>query len=262
MKIRAKKSYGQHFLINEAIAKTIADSMLCEEGLQYILEVGPGKGMLTKYLASSQHHHLQVVEADKDMVQYLIQRQIMKADQIISMDFLKVDIKRIFDNQNFGLIGNYPYNISSQILFKMLSAKELIPVMVGMFQKEVADRIIAPHGSKTYCVLSVLTQAYYDGYEIMLVGQQEFAPPPKVMSSVIKLVRKPSIDIGCDHRLFKAIVKATFNQRRKMLRNTLKSIVQEVDKVPEVYLTKRPEQLSVDDYIALTKIIESINNNN
>ncbi len=249
--MKAKKSFGQHFLVNEHIAEKIANSLIKSEGIKNVLEIGPGKGVLTKYLATHESS-FKVVEADQDMVDYLIINKIIEADQIIFLDFLKLNLSKVFDGQQFYLIGNYPYNISSQILFKMINSKELVPEMVGMFQKEVADRVVAPPGSKTYGVISVLVQAYYEGKTIIDVSPGCFSPPPKVNSSVIRLVRKENFTLPCDDRLFRTVVKTSFNSRRKMLRNTLKPLFKDPTILEDPFFTQRPEQLSVQDFVGIT----------
>ena len=249
--MKAKKSFGQHFLVNEGMAKQIAESLQMANELKNVLEIGPGKGVLTKYLAK-QDIHLKVVEADHDMVAYLTDHHILNENQIIFLDFLKLNMQRVFDGKPFCLIGNYPYNISSQILIKMANYKELVPEMVGMFQKEVADRVVAPPGSKTYGVISVLVQAYYEGTTILDVPPSSFSPPPKVNSSVIRLVRKEDYTLDCDDRLFRNVVKTAFGQRRKMLRNTLKPLFQSDKILNDSFFTQRPEQLSVKDFVDIT----------
>jgi 16S rRNA (adenine1518-N6/adenine1519-N6)-dimethyltransferase len=255
--MKAKKSFGQHFLTNESIAKDIAYSLEMTGIVKNVLEIGPGKGVLTKYLAA-QDTNLKVVEADKDMVQYLTSNKILDDEQIIFLDFLKLNMQKVFDGEPFLMIGNYPYNISSQILFKMVNSKELVPEMVGMFQKEVADRVVAPPGSKTYGVISVLVQAYYEGKTIIDVAPNSFSPPPKVQSSVIRLVRKENAVLPCDDRLFRNVVKTAFNQRRKMLRNTLKPLFGEESLMNDAYFTQRPEQLSVQDFVDITLKLEKL----
>ena len=227
--------------------------------IKNILEIGPGKGVLTKYLAK-QDTQLKVVEADQDMVHYLISNKILEESQITFLDFLKLNMSKVFDGAEFLLIGNYPYNISSQILFKMINSKELVPEMVGMFQKEVADRVVAPPGSKTYGVISVLVQAYYEGKTIIDVAPNSFSPPPKVQSSVIRLVRKENHTLPCDDRLFRNVVKTAFSQRRKMLRNTLKSLFKDESLMDDPYFTQRPEQLSVQNFVDITIKISKLNN--
>jgi 16S rRNA (adenine1518-N6/adenine1519-N6)-dimethyltransferase len=255
--LKAKKALGQHFLIDENLSSSIADALTQIEQYPRILEIGPGKGVLTKYLLNKSAE-FQAVELDRDMVSYLTKHYPGIEDKLINIDFLKVDFDKVYDGQEFLLIGNYPYNISTEIIFKMLGKVKLIPEMVGMFQKEVADRIVAPHGSKTYGVTSVLTQAFYTGETLFAVPPQSFNPPPKVNSSVIRLVRKEG-EMGCDPKKLRQIVKMTFNQRRKMLRNTLKSIVEDHSLFEDKFFTLRPEQLSVQDFIELTNLIENKN---
>jgi 16S rRNA (adenine1518-N6/adenine1519-N6)-dimethyltransferase len=254
--LKAKKSYGQHFLNNESIASAIADSLIYTDQYTQVLEVGPGKGMLTKYLLQKSYQ-LYAVEADKDMVFYLKKHFPELKDNLIHVDFLKFNPKLIFNEAPFALIGNFPYNISSQILFWMINYRSQIPEMVGMFQKEVANRVIAKPGSKTYGVISVLIQAYYDGEFLIDVDKSNFSPPPKVQSGVIRLVRKENQNLDCDENFFKKIVKVAFSQRRKMLRNTMKSFVKGDEMLQEDFFKQRPEQLSVQDYIDLTNRIAS-----
>ncbi len=250
--MKAKKSFGQHFLVDLGIAKQIAYSLPNDGLIKNVLEIGPGKGVLTQYLAN-QDYHLKVVEADRDMISYLTQNKVVPESDIIFLDFLKLNLHKVFEDEPFYLIGNYPYNISSQILIKMINTKELVPYMVGMFQKEVADRVVAPPGSKTYGVISALVQAFYTGETIIDVPPSSFSPPPKVHSSVIKLVRKENYDLGCDERLYRHVVKTAFSQRRKMLRNTLKPLVESEDLLTDPFFQQRPEQLSVEDFVYLTQ---------
>lgn len=249
--MKAKKSYGQHFLTNEEITRRIADSLSDNGTFKKILEVGPGKGMLTKYLLDSPFDLL-VVEADRDMVDYLKKHYPKLKESIISADFLKVPLEKLFPDESFALIGNFPYNISSQILFKMLDHKESIPEMVGMFQKEVAERVVAKPGGKVYGVISVLVQAWYEGEYLFTVDKGNFNPPPKVQSGVIKLKRKPIEELGCDEKLFKSIVKQTFSQRRKMLRNTMKSFLKGNPILEDPFFLQRPEKVDVEGFIQLT----------
>lgn len=258
--MKAKKSFGQHFLINESLSEGIANSLLLQGERPNVLEIGPGKGVLTKYLVK-QDINLRVVEADKDMVSYLSEAYPSLEDRIIFLDFLKLNLTKVFDGQPFYLIGNYPYNISSQIIFKMLKQFHLIPEMVGMFQKEVADRIIAPPGNKVYGVISVLTQAYYDGETIYKVSPGSFNPPPKVQSSVIRLKRKENVELEVDYRLLRSVVKTSFGQRRKMLRNTLKSLLDDDTVLKEPQFQKRPEQLGLEEFLQICKRIETVNKN-
>lgn len=258
--MKAKKSFGQHFLINEPLAEAIANGLLKEEGIKNVLEVGPGKGVLTKYLVR-QDINLRVVEADRDMVSYIEKQFPSLVDDIIFLDFLKLHMGKVFDGEPFYLIGNFPYNISSQIIFKMLSHKELIPEMVGMFQKELADRVISGPGSKVYGVISVLTQAYYEGSTIHKVSPGSFSPPPKVQSSVIRLKRKPEGELGVDYKALRSVVKTSFSQRRKMLRNTLKSLVKDTSILQEEQFQRRPEQLGLEEFVNIAKRIEYVNKN-
>lgn len=260
--MKAKKSFGQHFLNSEIITEDIAYGLQSTHLYDDVLEVGPGKGMLTKYLLK-RDFNLKVVEADRDMVSYLTKHISQLEGKIISADFLKTDMNDIFEGKSFGLIGNFPYNISTQIIFKMLDYKELIPEMVGMFQKEVAERIVSPPGSKTYGVISVLAQAYYKGEYLFTVDRMNFNPPPKVQSGVIRLVRKENLELGCDAKLFKQIVKQSFSQRRKMLRNTMKSFLDKENPNVNTLLqneifTKRPEKLSVEDFVQLTNWVTNL----
>lgn len=256
--IKAKKSYGQHFLKEEGIAKKIANSINQKETLigQNVLEIGPGKGMLTKYLKDLDIN-LKAVEADRDMVDYLEVQYPELKDNIILLDFLKISLKKVFDGEEMTVVGNFPYNISSQIVFKIINYKDLVPEMVGMFQKEMADRIIAPPGSKVYGVISVLTQAYYTGKLLMNVSPQSFSPPPKVNSAVIRLVRKNDLNLGCDEKLFRNVVKTVFNQRRKMIRNGLKAMVRDVEILQDKTFDRRPEQLSVSDFVEITNKLQN-----
>ena len=255
--MKAKKSYGQHFLTSEVISERIANSLLLSETYENVLEVGPGQGMLTKYLLDKDYQ-LKVVEADKDMVAYLEAHYPQLSPNIIAKDFLKMRLEEEMGN-NFALIGNFPYNISSQIVFKMLACRQFIPEMVGMFQKEMAERIVAKPGNKTYGVISVLTQAFYDGKLLFNVKPGSFNPPPKVMSAVIRLTRKSDYEqLGCNHKRFRQVVKLAFGQRRKMLRNTMKSLIKGHDIIEDPIFKQRPEQLSVQDFIDLTNKIDAI----
>lgn len=253
--MKAKKSYGQHFLNKESIAKDIALSLKATDQYADILEVGPGQGMLTKYLLEYEKHRLKVVEADVDMVNYIVEHYTVLVPHIIAEDFLKVKLDDYFTGQ-FAIIGNFPYNISSQILFKLLDYKQQVPELVGMFQKEVAERVAAKPNTKAYGILSVLIQAHYDVEYLFTVGPKNFNPPPKVQSGVIRLTRKKDFDnIGCDGRRLKSIVKATFNMRRKMLRNSMKPFLPKNVIFADEFFQKRPENLSVEDFIRLTNLV-------
>lgn len=254
--MKAKKSFGQHFLKEESIASKIADSLTQLDAYHRILEVGPGMGVLTKYLLEKATHQLKVVEADADMVSYLQEHYPALQKDIIALDFLKLDMSRVFEGEAFALIGNYPYNISSQILFKALDNKTLIPEIVGMFQKEVAERVCAEPGSKIYGVLSVLIQAYYHTEYLFTVKPGSFNPPPKVYSAVIRLERKENfLSLGCDERLFRTLVKSAFNMRRKMLRNSMKPFLPKEVMAENEFFRQRPEQLSLQDFIFLTNLV-------
>lgn len=257
--MKAKKSFGQHFLNREEIAERIANSLSINNETEHpVLEVGPGKGMLTKYLLDK-YALLKVVEADVDMVNYLKKYYPQLEGRILSGDFLKVDLAEVFDGQSFSLIGNFPYNISSQIVFHMIRYRHIVPEMVGMFQKEMADRIIAKPGGKDYGVISVLAQAYYEGKTLFNVDKSCFSPPPKVQSAVIRLVRKENQDLGCDEKLFRQVVKTSFNQRRKMLRNTLKPLFPEGSgALEDTFFQQRPEQLSLADFINVTRQLQAL----
>lgn len=255
--MKAKKSYGQHFLNSEAIAERIAGSLeLGGQAYGRILEVGPGQGMLTKYLLQ-RPEELLVVEADRDMVLYLNKHYEALRGRIVEGDFLKMALPELNQQQPFGLIGNFPYNISSQILFKMLDNRAYVPEMVGMFQREVAERIVSGPGSKVYGVISVLVQAYYSGELLFGVDRSQFSPPPKVQSSVIRLTRKAEQDLGCDESLFRSIVKQTFGQRRKMLRNTMKPFFKGGAVPDQPLFNRRPEELSLEAFVDLARQISA-----
>ncbi|HNM25804.1 MAG TPA: 16S rRNA (adenine(1518)-N(6)/adenine(1519)-N(6))-dimethyltransferase RsmA [Saprospiraceae bacterium] len=253
--MQAKKSYGQHFLKHESIAVRIADSLLQAASTGKVLEVGPGTGMLTRHLLARKEYALWAVEADRDMVEVLRQSFPQLADRLIFKDFLDYDPHETFGDAQFCLIGNFPYNISTQILFKMLDYRGQIPEMVGMFQKEVADRVVSPPGSKVYGITSVLMQAFYRTEYLFTVERGSFNPPPKVLSAVIRLTRKDNFELGCDEPLFRKIVKTAFNQRRKMLRNTLKPFFPNANLLDDPFFQQRPEDLGWEAYVALTNRI-------
>ncbi len=253
MKPRAKKSYGQHFLINEPVTEKISNTLELTKDYPRVLEIGPGQGVLTKYLLEKDFE-FHAVDADKDMFHFISTRFEEHKDKFILNDCLKMDFYELYKGEQFLITGNFPYNISSQIIFKILKNYTLIPEMTGMFQKEMADRIIADHGSKIYGVISILTQALYHTKRLFNVAPGSFNPPPKVNSSVIRLWRKEE-ELGCDYRELRIVVKAAFNQRRKMMRNTLKSIVKNEELLKEDIFSQRPEQLSVEDFIDLTNTI-------
>ena len=252
--VKPKKFLGQHFLKDLSIAKAIADTVDKCPSLP-ILEVGPGMGVLTQYLITKERT-VNVVEIDYESVAYLRAHYPQLDTCIIEDDFLKMRLDNLFDGQPFVLTGNYPYNISSQIFFKMLDNKDRIPLCTGMIQREVAQRLAAPPGSKTYGILSVLVQAWYDVEYLFTVSEGVFNPPPKVKSAVISMSRNEVTDLGCDEALFKNVVKTTFNQRRKTLRNSIKPLVPAGHPIlSDEIFNKRPEQLSVADFVALTNMV-------
>lgn len=263
--VRPKKFLGQHFLTDQRIARAIADTVDEAPGLP-ILEVGPGMGVLTQYLVPK-GRELKVVEIDFESVAYLRRTHPELEEQIIEDDFLTLRLERVFGGRPFVLTGNYPYNISSQIFFKMLDNRDLIPCCTGMIQKEVAERLAAGPGSKTYGILSVLVQAWYDVAYLFTVEPGVFNPPPKVKSAVVRLTRNATVELGCDERLFRRIVKATFNQRRKMMRGPLRPFLAQLDAeaghpvadhsafLGQTLLTRRPEQLSVAEFVDLTNAV-------
>lgn len=252
--VRAKKHLGQHFLTDESIASKIADS-LSYNGYKQILEIGPGMGVLTKYLLEKDTR-THVIEIDRDSVAYLKANYLNLADRIIEKDFLKYDLTDVFKDEPFAIIGNFPYNISSQILFKTLEMRDQIPEFSGMFQKEVALRICSKEGSKVYGILSVLTQAFYDAEYLFTVPPHVFNPPPKVDSGILHLKRKENFILACDEKLFFKVVKIGFQQRRKTLRNSLKTFNLSDNLKANAIFDQRPEQLSVEQFITLTQLIE------
>ena len=253
MSVKAKKHLGQHFLIDENIAKKIAES-LNGENYDDVLEIGPGMGVLTKYLLEKDYT-THVIEIDTESVEYLKAHYLNLSDRIISKDFLKLNLDDFFGNKQFAIIGNFPYNISSQIVFKTLENKHRIPEFSGMFQKEVAKRIAEGPGSKVYGIISVLTQAFYDVEYLFTVPPSVFNPPPKVDSGVIRLIRKENYTLPVDEKLFFKVVKTAFNQRRKMLRSSLKSFNLSDKLREDAIFAQRPEQLSVQEFISLTQKI-------
>ena len=252
--VKPKKALGQHFLKDLQVAKRIADTLDTHKSLP-VLEIGPGMGVLTQFLLEA-GHDLTVVELDTESVDYLNENFPDLHGRIIAKDFLKLDLTKVFSGE-FCVIGNYPYNISSQIFFKVLDYKDQIPCCSGMLQKEVAERLAAGPGKKTYGILSVLLQAWYDVEYLFTVSEHVFDPPPKVKSGVLKMTRNNRTDLGCDEKMFKTVVKTSFNQRRKTLRNSMKPLLGK--DCPDYALSifdKRPEQLSVEEFVELTKIAE------
>ena len=257
--VKPKKFLGQHFLKDLKVAQDIADTVdACPE--LPILEVGPGMGVLTRFLLSK-GRPLEVVEVDYESVAYLREHFPQLEGHILEADFLRMDLQRLFDGKPFVLTGNYPYNISSQIFFKMLEHRDRIPCCTGMIQKEVAERIAAGPGSKTYGILSVLIQAWYRVEYLFTVHEHVFNPPPKVKSAVIRMTRNETGKLGCDEKLFKQVVKTTFNQRRKTLRNSIKPLLgpDASALTQDALFDKRPEQLSVQAFVDLTNWVSGIN---
>lgn len=257
MLVKPKKVLGQHFLKDLGIAKAIADTVDAQSEIP-ILEVGPGMGVLTQFLLQKKRE-LKVVEIDYESVEYLRKEFPQIEDSIIEDDFLKMHLDNVFDGRQFVLTGNYPYNISSQIFFKMLDFKDYIPCCTGMIQKEVAERIASRPGKKAYGIISVLLQAWYDIEYLFTVNENVFNPPPKVKSAVIRMKRNNVTKLDCDEQLFKKVVKTAFNQRRKTLRNSVKSLLGDRNcDTSDGIFNMRPEQLSVNDFVYLTNIIEKM----
>lgn len=254
MSVRAKKHLGQHFLKDENIAKKIADSLVFK-GCEKVLEIGPGMGVLTKYLLEREIETW-VVEIDRESIDYLNLHFPDLRGKIINEDFLKMNLKDYFHGKPLAIIGNFPYNISTQIVFKAIEFRDFVPQFGGMFQKEVARRICENPGNKSYGILSVLTQAFYDAEYLFTVPPNVFNPPPKVDSGVIRLIRKKNYQLPVDPGFFFKVVKTAFNQRRKTLRNSLKSFPLTEKLKEDTIFARRPEQLSVAEFIELTKSLE------
>ena len=276
MEVRAKKALGQHFLTDQSVAKRIvgalkgsaaeangkgiASGVTGEKtdsagGRDKVLEIGPGMGVLSQYLLEREDIDLVMIEIDGESVDYLVSHFDKAEGRIIQGDYLKLDVGKLFDGP-YRVIGNFPYNISSQIFFKILEDKDRVPEVVCMIQKEVAERIAEKPGSKTYGILSVLLQAWYDIEYVLTVGPGAFVPPPKVHSAVIRLTRNSRTSLGCDEKLFKTVVKAAFNQRRKTLRNALKPLIPEGLDTSDAIFDLRAERLSVEDFVSLTLQIQ------
>ncbi len=251
--IRAKKRLGQHFLNDKEIAKKIVESLKAEN-ISKVLEIGAGTGVLTAFLIKNMNYETTVIELDEEAVSYLYRAFPQINNRILSGNFLRIDLKKIF-SEKFAIIGNFPYNISSQILFKVLENKNQVTELVGMFQKEVAERISAKPGKKIYGILSVFLTAFYDVEYLFTVDENVFIPPPKVKSAVVRITRNNVESLECDEKLFFKVVKTAFNQRRKMLRNSLKIFLKDKDISNEIFV-KRPEHLSVKDFVFLTKFIQ------
>lgn len=272
--VKPKKSLGQHFLTDMSVASRIADTVDACESIP-VLEVGPGTGVLTQFLLPK-GRELKVVELDRESVEYLLNKNIdskpqilntLPPEDIIETDFLKMNLEEVFSGRQFVLTGNYPYNISSQIFFKMVDNRRLIPCCTGMIQKEVAERLAAAPGSKAYGVLSIFIQVWYDVEYLFTVHENVFNPPPKVKSAVIRLTRNDRESLGCDERLFRRIVKTVFTMRRKMIRNGLRQIVGEIltdddggaqEFLSDSFFNKRPEQISIEEFISLTNRISAL----
>lgn len=256
--VKPKKNLGQHFLTDLNIARQIADTVDACPDIP-VLEIGPGMGVLTQYLVEKPRE-VKAVEIDTESVAFLYDKFPKLRKNILGEDFLLMDLTKVFDGKQFVLTGNYPYDISSQIFFKMLEYKDLIPCCTGMIQREVAQRMAAAPGSKAYGILSVLIQAWYDVEYLFTVDENVFNPPPKVKSAVIRMTRNDVTDIGCDEKLFKRVVKTVFNQRRKMLRVSLRQIFNTGKPTNGFYeqdiMTKRPEQLSIAQFVELTNMVE------
>ena len=255
MSVKAKKHLGQHFLTDESIAQKIADSISLEN-YSKVLEIGPGMGVLTKYLLEKPTDTF-VIEIDTESVEYLGNNYPKLEGKIISKDFLKYNLNEVFNGEPFAIIGNFPYNISTQIVFKALEMRNQVPEFAGMFQKEVAQRICEKKGSKVYGILSVLTQAFYEAEYLFTVPPDVFDPPPKVDSGVLRLKRKEDFSLPCDEKLFFRVVKTAFQQRRKTLRNSLKTFDFSDSLKEDIIFDLRPEQLSVESFIELTQKIEA-----
>ncbi len=257
--VRPKKNLGQHFLVDLNIAHKIADTVDACSSIP-VLEVGPGMGVLTQYLMQKERP-FKVVEIDSESVAYLHEHFPTLSHQVISDDFLRMDLHTVFDGQPFVLTGNYPYDISSQIFFKMLDNRDLIPCCTGMIQREVALRMASSPGTKAYGILSVLIQAWYDVEYLFTVDEDVFNPPPKVKSAVIRMTRNATTHLNCNEALFKRVVKTVFNQRRKMLRVSLRQLFTASPASAEFYalpmMTMRPEQLSIDEFVELTNLVEA-----
>ncbi|HBY52232.1 MAG TPA: 16S rRNA (adenine(1518)-N(6)/adenine(1519)-N(6))-dimethyltransferase [Marinilabiliales bacterium] len=251
--VRAKKNLGQHFLKDKDIAQNIVENLRAEN-VTKVLEIGPGMGVLTQFLLQNQSYETSVVEIDRESVDYLNQHFPELKDRIISDDFLRLNLNNYF-TESFAIIGNFPYNISSQIFFKVLEYHNQIPEVVGMLQKEVAERLAASPGSKTYGILSVFLQAYYDIEYLFTVDENLFIPPPKVKGGVIRLTRNQTEHLNCDEKLFKSVVKMAFNQRRKTMRNSLGSMIHNDELKANPIFNMRPEQMGVAEFEMIVRLI-------
>lgn len=251
--VRAKKHLGQHFLNDLSIAEKTVNALLEKNSPHPVAEVGPGTGVLTRFLISKNCDFM-AIDVDRESIEFLKKEFPGSADRFIEGDFLKADLRQLFGNK-FNVLGNFPYNISSQIMFRVLDFRDHIDHVTGMFQKEVAERIAEKPGSKTYGILSVLLQAFYDIEYLFTVNENVFTPPPKVKSAVIRLSRNSTIKLDCDETLFRKVVKLTFNQRRKTIRNSIRALFND-NSIRHPLLDKRPEQLSVQQFAELTRLVE------
>jgi 16S rRNA (adenine1518-N6/adenine1519-N6)-dimethyltransferase len=254
--VRAKKHLGQHFLTDKNIAAKIVDSLRPEGRFGHVLEVGPGMGVLSDFLLQKNEYETSLIDIDTESYDFLKKKYPQLGTRLINADFLELDFKSIFP-ESFAIIGNFPYNISSQILFKVLDNRQQVVEVVGMFQKEVAERCAAKPGSKEYGILSVFLQAYYKVEYLFTVKAGVFNPPPKVLSAVIRLTRNDKQTLECDEKLFWQIVKAGFNQRRKTLRNAISSLINKEKLTEELVLDLRAERLSVEDFVKLTNLVSA-----
>lgn len=254
--VKPKKNLGQHFLRDEGIAQKIAESLTGHGQYQYLLEIGPGTGVLSKYLFEQSNPQWWGMDVDEESIAYLHQHYPQIKDRALLQDFLHCDLNAFYKQEPFAVIGNFPYNISTQILFKILEHRNQIPEMVGMFQKEVAQRVVAGPGGKVNGILSILCQAFYDIEYLFQVGEHVFNPPPKVKSAVIRFRRNQVAQLACNEKLFFTVVKTAYNQRRKTLRNALKSMPVQWDQLPEHLGGQRAEQLSVGEFIAITQAVD------
>lgn len=255
--VRAKKHLGQHFLTDKKIAAKIVDGLVHTDQYSQVLEVGPGMGILSDILLERKDLETFMIDIDVESYHFLNDKYPQMGKRLINGDFLKMDLKKVFSGK-YAIIGNFPYNISSQILFKVLEHRENVVEMVGMFQKEVAERCASKSGTKDYGILSVLIQAYYNIDYLFSVKPGTFNPPPKVNSGVIRLSRNERVTLDCDEKLFWTVVKAGFNQRRKTLRNALSGVLPKVKMDDNIYFEKRAEQLSVEDFITLTQLVTKL----
>jgi 16S rRNA (adenine1518-N6/adenine1519-N6)-dimethyltransferase len=256
-KVKAKKNLGQHFLKDPAIAANIVNALTGHTGYKNVLEIGPGMGILTDFLFAKKEFNTKVIDLDEESINYLHQKYPFMMDRIIHGDFLQTDLHELF-NAPFAVIGNFPYNISTQILFKILDYKEQIPEIVGMFQKEVAERIAGTPTGREYGILSVLMQTWYEVKLIIQLNQEDFDPPPKVKSAVLHLIRKEDFQLQCDAKLFKSVIKTAFNQRRKTLSNAMSPMVPKEKQELMPFRSLRAEALSWQEFVTLTNFVSSL----